>query len=836
MKRVLAAVLSLLLATGAWGQCVLRQSTAETIVLGPFVDRNDGRTPEVGLAANATRLSKDGGAFAAGPVLGAHDENGDYSYVLASGNTDTLGILKIQVTNTTVHLPLSKECRVLTANVYDAFYAGTDNLDVNLALWLETAPLALVSQRPQVEVDAYDGSVDFNATQKASVNAEVDTGLVDYDATVPGDFAFSGTAVQCDVQQWDAFVMAGAGMVEDDVGNSRWTTQALEQAGGTGTTPAAVWAYATRILTALDEDDTTIDLDASTIGIAAVCSALTGHTNQTADHTAGIAALQADLDLYDTDAERRVAQDAALAAYDGPTHAELIARIPGLLLDTTVASVIDQTNITVAAAITYDEQYNNTEMIIYDVNDNNEPCITRRPRNTIAATNEIEFDSPSPPNKWDTSCPFTVEVGDRVVLMSYPGIWPFPEVNSNNMSPLLYSNGFGQTWPTYDSWNGRSISVPGGFDGISWGLTYEADSATTTTLTDSSLSWGVDNFYRDFWIVPLSTPNMWQPRKVVNYDGGTKTFTVSHPWDNAWSGDLYYDIVVPSGTEEAFIFERGFAQAGAAGQITLRAAASALDNDYKHGEVILVAGTGAGQKADILTYNGTSKVATTSPPWRVNPDATTIYIVESGATDYTLTQEAVTLSTDVNLDSIIGQILDNGGAWSYDRTLHSLEVVGGGGGGGGSPTVPQITAGLWDAVAASYIDAGSMGELQNLISGGTIAVIQPVLDGGLVEVTIGNDYLTVDGLQFQFLFSTPANLTAATGTMDIYAVNTSTPMLSQAVSVITPTGDPKRVDVDLTRVQTSTFVAPTQYRYVLDFTLASGSEVILVKGRLNAAD
>ena len=40
-----------------------------------------------------------------------------------------------------------------------------------------------------------------------------------------------------------------------------------------------------------------------------------------------------------------------------------------------------------------------------------------------------------------------------------------------------------------------------------------------------------------------------------------------------------------------------------------------------------------------------------------------------------LTQDNVTLSTDVALGSIIGQLLDNGTAWSYDRTTDSLEAL-----------------------------------------------------------------------------------------------------------------------------------------------------------------
>lgn len=41
-----------------------------------------------------------------------------------------------------------------------------------------------------------------------------------------------------------------------------------------------------------------------------------------------------------------------------------------------------------------------------------------------------------------------------------------------------------------------------------------------------------------------------------------------------------------------------------------------------------------------------------------------------------LTQDTVTLSTEVALGSIVGQLLDGGTSWTYDRTTDSLEVLG----------------------------------------------------------------------------------------------------------------------------------------------------------------
>jgi hypothetical protein len=55
---------------------------------------------------------------------------------------------------------------------------------------------------------------------------------------------------------------------------------------------------------------------------------------------------------------------------------------------------------------------------------------------------------------------------------------------------------------------------------------------------------------------------------------------------------------------------RGTAQAGAANTMTLDAGASVIDNLYRGHEVKITSGTGSGQHATILSYNGTTKVAT----------------------------------------------------------------------------------------------------------------------------------------------------------------------------------------------------------------------------------
>ena len=74
-----------------------------------------------------------------------------------------------------------------------------------------------------------------------------------------------------------------------------------------------------------------------------------------------------------------------------------------------------------------------------------------------------------------------------------------------------------------------------------------------------------------------------------------------------------------------------------------------------------------------------------------------------------LTQDTVTLSTDVALGSIIGQMLDDGTAWSYNRATDSLEVLGA----ATAPSAATIADAVWDELIAGHLGAGSTGAALN---------------------------------------------------------------------------------------------------------------------------
>jgi hypothetical protein len=110
----------------------LKQSTAVTAKIGPFLDSTDGVTAEGALTVEQAdvRLSKNGGNIAQKNDASActHDELGYYDCPLDATDTGTLGRLQLMISSAGA-LPVWHDFMVVTANVYDTL-CSTDNLDV----------------------------------------------------------------------------------------------------------------------------------------------------------------------------------------------------------------------------------------------------------------------------------------------------------------------------------------------------------------------------------------------------------------------------------------------------------------------------------------------------------------------------------------------------------------------------------------------------------------------------------------------------------------------------------------------------------------------------------
>jgi len=113
----------------------IKQSTASTIKLGPFLDDTDGKTPKTALTISQAdiRISKNGGNFAqSNNTAGAtHNENGYYSVPLDTTDTNTLGTFRVAVSKTGA-LPVWQDFMVVPANVWDSMF-GASVLNVNVS-------------------------------------------------------------------------------------------------------------------------------------------------------------------------------------------------------------------------------------------------------------------------------------------------------------------------------------------------------------------------------------------------------------------------------------------------------------------------------------------------------------------------------------------------------------------------------------------------------------------------------------------------------------------------------------------------------------------------------
>ena len=116
----------------------LKQSTAVSVILGPFIDDTDGKTAKTGLTVTSMDVDLYKGVTKSDLTITAsggdndmaHVANGYYSLELTTGNTDTLGRLRLTA-NITAALAVWRDFLVLPANVYDSLVAGSDKLAVH---------------------------------------------------------------------------------------------------------------------------------------------------------------------------------------------------------------------------------------------------------------------------------------------------------------------------------------------------------------------------------------------------------------------------------------------------------------------------------------------------------------------------------------------------------------------------------------------------------------------------------------------------------------------------------------------------------------------------------
>lgn len=113
----------------------------------------------------------------------------------------------------------------------------------------------------------------------------------------------------------------------------------------------------------------------------------------------------------------------------------------------------------------------------------------------------------------------------------------------------------------------------------------------------------------------------------------TDMITVNDIWDELLTG-ASHNTTNSAGkhlreASETLVITSGTAQGAGANdnQIQLASGASSTDGAYDPALVVIVGGTGIGQTRLILQYAGSTRMATVDRTWKVNPDATSEYII-----------------------------------------------------------------------------------------------------------------------------------------------------------------------------------------------------------------
>ena len=148
----------------------LRQHTATTILIGPFLAATDGFTRQTALALTGTGvwLSKLDGTPALGTSTAtlAGGTNGWYSHSVATSVVDTAGRFRVDynATGSAISLAVWHEYIVYPQQVYDSINTATDLLDVSVRQWDGATVATATGTFPNVNVTAWTGQTLATAT------------------------------------------------------------------------------------------------------------------------------------------------------------------------------------------------------------------------------------------------------------------------------------------------------------------------------------------------------------------------------------------------------------------------------------------------------------------------------------------------------------------------------------------------------------------------------------------------------------------------------------------------------------------------------------------------
>lgn len=268
----------------------MKKNVASQVIGAQMVSSSDGSAFTGSVTVYVTG---NGGTQAAGSVgSGActHEGNGFHSYAPAQAETDYdhiaftfVGTGAIPATvQVFPNFPQSGDTFArlgapagasVSADVA-AVKAQTAAIETDTQDIQSRIPAALVSGRMDASVGAVASGVDFSATMKASINTEADTALSDVGltTTITGriDAAVSTRASASDLSTVAGYldteiaaILADTNELQTDWANGGRLDLILDALPTAAENATAIWGAGSRTLTAIDEDSTTLDIDAA---------------------------------------------------------------------------------------------------------------------------------------------------------------------------------------------------------------------------------------------------------------------------------------------------------------------------------------------------------------------------------------------------------------------------------------------------------------------------------------------------------------------------------------------------------------------------------------------
>jgi len=207
---------------------ILRQSTAEVIQFGPFVDKTDGVTlktdattiTDIDHATTGIFVSKNGAAAAIrsqAVTASVADAYGMMRVTLSTTDTNTLGTLDVTFAKAATYLPVNKEFMVVPATLYDTLFVAQPCAAIN-KFFDKASPTGTVNSLADAVPGAAGGGFIAGTNAATAVTTAITANLI---GNITGNLSGStGTCAAATVSAIGNNVITAAAIADAAIDNA----------------------------------------------------------------------------------------------------------------------------------------------------------------------------------------------------------------------------------------------------------------------------------------------------------------------------------------------------------------------------------------------------------------------------------------------------------------------------------------------------------------------------------------------------------------------------------------------------------------------------------------